>query len=185
MGSCETRSSYGISRLVRDALMLKLAGQRLRRKPLAWSSEDLNLNNPWHLFQMGSRSLRFQRLSPWRPAWRDVAWREQVIRDLLGSGIVPVIAPIGVDASGQTYNCNADTAAGAIAGALKAHRLLLLTDVAGVLNKEKELLRQLDADEVRWPCIAFDLPARPVRSSPDCHRHRSATRVPAAGRVWV
>lgn len=72
----------------------------------------------------------------------------QVIRDLVGSGIVPVIAPIGVDESGQTYNCNADTAAGAIAGALKAHRLLLLTDVAGVLNKEKELLQQMDSAQV-------------------------------------
>lgn len=61
---------------------------------------------------------------------------------------MPVIAPIGVDESGQTYNCNADTAAGAIAGALKAHRLLLLTDVAGVLNKEKELLQQLDSVQV-------------------------------------
>lgn len=78
-----------------------------------------------------------------------------MIRDLVDSGIVPIIAPIGVDEEGQTYNCNADTAAGAIAGALKAHRLLLLTDVAGVMNKEKELLRQLDSVQVgkgtiRW-----------------------------------
>lgn len=71
-----------------------------------------------------------------------------MITDLVGSGIVPIIAPIGVDELGQTYNCNADTAAGAIAGALKAHRLLLLTDVAGVLNKGKELLRQLDSVQV-------------------------------------
>lgn len=66
----------------------------------------------------------------------------------MSSGIVPIIAPIGVDESGQTYNCNADTAAGAIAGALKAHRLLLLTDVPGVLNKEKELLPQMDSVKV-------------------------------------
>lgn len=66
----------------------------------------------------------------------------------MAAGIVPIIAPIGVDESGQTYNCNADTAAGAIAGALKAHRLLLLTDVAGVLNKEKELLQQIDSVKV-------------------------------------
>lgn len=72
----------------------------------------------------------------------------QVIRDLVGSGIVPVIAPIGVDKDGQTYNCNADTAAGAIAGALKAHRLLLLTDVAGVLDKDKKLLPQMDSGQV-------------------------------------
>lgn len=69
----------------------------------------------------------------------------QVIRDLVGSGIVPVIAPIGVDGSGRTYNCNADTAAGAIASALNAYRLLLLTDVAGVLDKDKNLLQELDS----------------------------------------
>lgn len=74
--------------------------------------------------------------------------RAQIIRDLVAAGIVPIIAPIGVDETGQTYNCNADTAAGAIAGALKAHRLLLLTDVAGVLNKDMELLRQIDSVQV-------------------------------------
>eukprot|EP00953_Heterococcus_sp_UTEX-ZZ885_P032513 16978-Heterococcus_DN1.PRE.1 len=64
----------------------------------------------------------------------------KVISDLVAAGIIPVIAPIGVDERGQTYNCNADTAAGAIAAALKANRLLLLTDVKGVLNKEGVLL---------------------------------------------
>ncbi len=57
---------------------------------------------------------------------------------------IPVIAPIGVDAKGDTYNINADTAAGAIAGALKAKRFLLLTDVAGVLDGEKILIRDMD-----------------------------------------
>jgi acetylglutamate kinase len=60
---------------------------------------------------------------------------------------VPVIAPIGVDASGQTFNVNADTAAGAIAGALKAKRFLLLTDVAGVLDADRNLLRDLTVGE--------------------------------------
>lgn len=60
---------------------------------------------------------------------------------------VPVIAPIGVDESGQTFNVNADTAAGAIAGALKAKRFLLLTDVAGVLDADKALLRDLTVGE--------------------------------------
>ena len=68
---------------------------------------------------------------------------------------MPIIAPIGVDDSGRTYNCNADTAAGAIASALKAHRLLLLTDVSGVLSKEKELLRELDSVQVGFRrCMA-------------------------------
>ena len=56
---------------------------------------------------------------------------------------VPVIAPIGVAADGATYNINADTAAGAIAGALGAKRFLLLTDVDGVLDKDKNLIRQM------------------------------------------
>ena len=61
---------------------------------------------------------------------------------------IPVIAPVGVDASGKRYNVNADTAAGAIASALGASRLLLLTDVAGVLDGNKELIRELKADDV-------------------------------------
>jgi acetylglutamate kinase len=60
---------------------------------------------------------------------------------------VPVIAPIGVDESGQTFNVNADTAAGAIAGALKAKRFLLLTDVAGVLDADRTLIRDLTVGE--------------------------------------
>ncbi len=62
---------------------------------------------------------------------------------------IPVIAPIGVAADGRTYNINADTVAGALAGALKAKRLLLLTDVAGVLDAEGHLVRQLSLDEAR------------------------------------
>jgi acetylglutamate kinase len=60
---------------------------------------------------------------------------------------VPVIAPIGVSEAGQTFNVNADTVAGAMAGALKAKRLLLLTDVRGVLDKNGELIRQLTIAE--------------------------------------
>ncbi|TPW05929.1 MAG: acetylglutamate kinase [Alphaproteobacteria bacterium] len=56
---------------------------------------------------------------------------------------IPVIAPIGVAEDGATYNINADTAAGAIAGALKAKRFLLLTDVAGVLDADKTLIRDM------------------------------------------
>ena len=56
---------------------------------------------------------------------------------------VPVIAPIGVSEDGATYNVNADTVAGAVAGALKAKRMLLLTDVKGVLDKNGELIREM------------------------------------------
>ena len=62
---------------------------------------------------------------------------------------IPVIAPIGVSAEGQTYNINADTVAGALAGALEAKRMLLLTDVAGVLDKDGQLIRQLSVAEAR------------------------------------
>jgi acetylglutamate kinase len=62
---------------------------------------------------------------------------------------VPVIAPIGVSEDGATYNINADTVAGAIAGALKAKRMLLLSDVAGVLNADGELIRQMNVREAR------------------------------------
>jgi len=62
---------------------------------------------------------------------------------------IPVVAPIGVSAKGETYNINADTVAGALAGALGAKRMLLLTDVAGVLDKNGELIRQLSVAEAR------------------------------------
>jgi acetylglutamate kinase len=62
---------------------------------------------------------------------------------------IPVIAPIGVAEDGQTYNINADTVAGALAGALNAKRMLLLTDVAGVLDKNGELIRQMTVKEAR------------------------------------
>jgi acetylglutamate kinase len=62
---------------------------------------------------------------------------------------IPVVAPIGVGDDGQTYNINADTVAGALAGALKAKRMLLLTDVAGVLDGEGELIRQMTVAEAR------------------------------------
>ena len=60
---------------------------------------------------------------------------------------VPVIAPIGVSEAGQTFNINADTVAGAVAGALKAKRMLLLTDVKGVLDKNGNLIRQMTVAE--------------------------------------
>jgi acetylglutamate kinase len=75
----------------------------------------------------------------------------KLVRGLIDSedDYIPVIAPIGVAADGRTYNINADTVAGALAGALKAKRLLLLTDVAGVLDADGHLVRQLSLDEAR------------------------------------
>ena len=62
--------------------------------------------------------------------------------------IIPVIAPVGVGDDGRRYNVNADTAAGAVAAALQAKRLLLLTDVAGVLDKQGQLMREIRRDRV-------------------------------------
>ena len=70
-----------------------------------------------------------------------------LITTLLGQGFIPVIAPVGVDEAGETYNINADTVAGAVAAALGAKRLVLLTDVAGVLDKDKNLISSLDIIE--------------------------------------
>jgi acetylglutamate kinase len=72
-----------------------------------------------------------------------------VLETLRNSAIIPVIAPIGVGADGQTYNINADTVGGAVAGAVKASRFLLLTDVAGVLDRSKTLIPELTAEQAR------------------------------------
>ena len=73
----------------------------------------------------------------------------QVLRDLFNAGIIPVVAPVatGMNAN-ETFNVNGDTAAGAIAGALKADRLLLLTDVSGVKDASGAVLTELHPDQV-------------------------------------
>jgi acetylglutamate kinase len=72
-----------------------------------------------------------------------------VLEVLARAGFIPVIAPVGVGPKGESYNINADTVAGAVAAAARAERLLLLTDVAGVLDREKRLLTELTVAEVR------------------------------------
>ena len=67
----------------------------------------------------------------------------------LGSDFIPVVAPVGTGRGGETFNVNGDTAAGAIAAAMKADRLLLLTDVAGVKDADGAILTQLSAADVR------------------------------------
>jgi acetylglutamate kinase len=74
----------------------------------------------------------------------------QVLRDLNDAGIIPVVAPIAAgEGKSVTFNVNGDTAAGAIAGALQADRLLLLTDVPGVKGADGEVVTQLSAEQVR------------------------------------
>jgi acetylglutamate kinase len=72
-----------------------------------------------------------------------------ILNAVTAAGAIPVIAPIGIGADGATYNINADTVAGAVAAATKAKRLLLLTDVVGVLDKQKKLLPRLSVAQTR------------------------------------
>jgi acetylglutamate kinase len=73
----------------------------------------------------------------------------EVLETIMGSDLIPVVAPIGVGRNGETYNINADTVAGAIAGALNADRLLFLTDVPGVMDKDRNIIPQLTVAEAR------------------------------------
>jgi acetylglutamate kinase len=78
-----------------------------------------------------------------------VAVDGEVLQTLIKSDVIPVIAPIGVGDNGETYNINADTAAGAVAAAMRATRFLLLTDVIGVLDKNKKLIPELSVEKAR------------------------------------
>ena len=74
---------------------------------------------------------------------------KQLLDALLGVNMIPVVAPLGLGADGQTYNINADTAAGSIASALNASRLLMLTDVDGVLDDNGKLIPRLSIAQAR------------------------------------
>jgi acetylglutamate kinase len=71
-----------------------------------------------------------------------------VLEAILGRELIPVLAPVANGSDGETYNINADTFAGAVAGKMKAKRLLLLTDVPGVLDKNKQLIKELKIDQI-------------------------------------
>ncbi|SIT79101.1 acetylglutamate kinase [Pontibaca methylaminivorans] len=78
-----------------------------------------------------------------------VEMNPRLLHTLFASDMIPVIAPVGAGPNGETLNINGDSAAGAIAATLKADRLLLLTDVAGVKNADGEVLTELTADHIR------------------------------------
>ena len=71
-----------------------------------------------------------------------------IINDILNKKLIPIISPLGLGEGNQTYNINGDTAAGAIAKSLKSRRLLLMTNVEGVLNKEKKLVEEISSIEI-------------------------------------
>ena len=81
---------------------------------------------------------------------RPVEMNVQILRDLFGAGMIPVVAPVATGRNeNETFNVNGDTAAGALAGALRADRLLLLTDVSGVKDETGAVVTQLTPQEVR------------------------------------
>ena len=73
----------------------------------------------------------------------------QVIEVLDSNGFIPVIAPVGVGKDGETYNINADLVAGEIAAALRAEKLVLLTDVPGILDEKQQLISTLKAEQIQ------------------------------------
>jgi acetylglutamate kinase len=73
----------------------------------------------------------------------------EVLDQVLGAELIPVLAPVAIGRDGHTYNVNADTFAGAIAGAMQAKRLLLLTDVPGVLDKNRNLIPEMTIEDCR------------------------------------
>jgi acetylglutamate kinase len=73
----------------------------------------------------------------------------EVLRRIMQSDLIPVIAPIGVGRKGETFNINADTVSGAVASAMQAERLILLTDVEGVLDQDRKLIPKLTVAEAR------------------------------------
>jgi acetylglutamate kinase len=110
------------------------------------------------------------------PAHVDV----RVNHALTGSGLIPVIAPVGMGLDGQTYNVNSDDAAGAIAGALGATRLLMLTDVAGVLDANHRLIPDLSAARAREAIAAGTISGGMIPKVENCLK---AVREGARGAV--
>ena len=75
--------------------------------------------------------------------------KTNVLKEIINANEVPVIAPLGLDENNQTFNINADTVAGAIAKALKARRLMIISDVEGVLDKEKKLIPEINSSKTK------------------------------------
>jgi len=81
----------------------------------------------------------------------------EIIETLINDDFIPVIAPLGLGVDGKTYNINADTAAGAIASSLKSKRLLILTDVEGVLDSNKNLVEEVNEEKIKEMIISGEV----------------------------
>ncbi len=75
--------------------------------------------------------------------------KTNVLNEIIKANVVPVVAPLGINENNQTFNINADTAAGAIAKVLKARRLLIISDVEGVLDKNKKLITEINSKKAK------------------------------------
>ena len=75
--------------------------------------------------------------------------KTDVLKEIIKVNIIPVIAPLGLDENNQTFNINADTVAGSVAKELKARRLIIISDVEGVLNNEKKLIPEINSNEAK------------------------------------
>jgi len=75
--------------------------------------------------------------------------KTNVLNEIIKANVVPVVAPLGINENNQTFNINADTAAGAIAKELKARRLLIISDVEGVLDKNKKLITEINSKKAK------------------------------------
>ena len=92
-----------------------------------------------------------------------------VLKSFEESHIIPVVAPIGIGNEGETYNINADTAAGAIAAAMSAAKLILLTDVAGVLDADGNLISELDVAETKKLLMSSVITGGMIPKLRTCH----------------
>ena len=110
---------------------------------------------------------------------RPVEVNPAILASFLGSDFIPVVAPVGAGRQGETFNVNGDTAAGAIAAAMRADRLLLLTDVAGVKGADGAILTQLSADDVRELTASGVISGGMIPKTP--HRARRHRRRGAGG----
>ena len=82
------------------------------------------------------------------PKWVPQMADSEIIIDKIKKNLIPIISPLGLGSDNKTYNINGDTAAGAIAKSLKSRRLLLMTNVEGVLNKDKILIEEISSSKI-------------------------------------
>jgi len=138
----------------KDAQVIKARRKTLTRPIEAETKKDLTLPER----EENSRNARQQTQTPGAPLPPEIidiglvgeptVINTEFLSYLCASDVIPVISPVGVGRQGETFNINADTVAGAIAGAMKSEKLMLLTDVEGVLDEDKKLIPHIKISEI-------------------------------------